>query len=156
MATAGCVSVSDSRSGPDPIPAHDGRTLAPDRPAPLRLPAPGRSRERMAVAEARPGGKQPSGPRTGHRHRHRPPAHRAAAHAETASRERRTPRPPRAAAPRSRPAGARPAHRHRVAPPTARKPPRPRATVDPGVVCRMATRHVRKDLLRLCRSMYGS
>ncbi|MER7163369.1 hypothetical protein, partial [Streptomyces lydicus] len=50
VATAGCVSVSDSRSGPDPIPAHDGRTLAPDRPAPLRLPAPGRSRERMAVA----------------------------------------------------------------------------------------------------------
>ncbi|MFF2811556.1 hypothetical protein ACFVT2_31155 [Streptomyces sp. NPDC058000] len=82
----------------------------------------------------------------------------ARARAESSAPDRRRhPAPPQHAGPpphhhdRPRPAhAAPPQHRPAVG------PPRPRTTMDPRVICQMASGKVRSDLLRLCQGAFGS
>lgn len=157
LAVGGCVSLPADGSPPDPGPASGGRTVAPARPSPLVLPSQGSARERLVdVASARRKAKRPAASRKGHAaRRHAAPGQRA----ERRPVGRPVPQPTHSVASRPRPVPARtaPGQRHHVAtPPRAhRRPPRPRSTIDPGVVCRMAAGRVRGDLLRLCHRTYG-
>ncbi|MFD5393600.1 hypothetical protein ACFWJW_05140 [Streptomyces sp. NPDC127097] len=157
LAVGGCVSLPADGSPHDPGPSSGGRTVAPARPSPLVLPTQGSSRERLVdVASARRKAKRPAASRKGHAApRHTAPGHRA----ERRPVGRPVPRPARSVASRPRPVPVRtvPGKRHHVAAPprTHRRPPRPRPTIDPGVVCRMAAGRVRGDLLRLCHRTYG-
>lgn len=156
LAVGGCVSLPADGSPHDPGPASGGRTVAPARPSPLVLPTQGSARERLVdVASARRKAKRPAASRKGHAApRHAAPGHRA----ERRPVGRPVPRPARSVASRPRPVPVRavPRKRHHVAAPRAhRRPPRPRSTIDPGVVCRMAAGRVRGDLLRLCHRTYG-
>jgi len=152
LAVGGCVSLPADGSPHDPGPSSGGRTVAPARPSPLVLPSQGSARERLVdVASARRKAKRPAASRK----RHAAPRHAAPGRrAERRPVGRPVPRPAHSVASRPRPVPARtvPRQRHHVAPPRAH---RPRSTIDPGVVCRMAAGRVRGDLLRLCHRTYG-
>lgn len=158
LTASGCVSLPAGGSLHEPGRAPGGRTVAPARPSPLLLPTQGSSRERLVdVASA---GRKPKRPSKSHKGdatpRHATPAPR---------RQRRVVQAPphlshaRPARPRPVPARTTPRQGHHApAPVTARERPRqsrPRPTIDPGVVCRMASGRVRPDLLQLCHRTYG-
>ncbi|GAA2604280.1 hypothetical protein GCM10010217_44670 [Streptomyces tubercidicus] len=154
------MSLPSDGSPPDPGPAAGGRTVAPARPSPLLLPTQGASRERLVdVASARRKAKRHAASQKGRAvPRHAAPGNRA----ERRPVGRPVPQPARSAPsqPHLVPAPVRtvPRQRHHVAaapPRTHRRPPRPRSTIDPGVVCRMAAGRVRAGLLRLCHRTYG-
>ncbi|MFE1174006.1 hypothetical protein [Streptomyces sp. NPDC058773] len=157
LTVGGCVALHPDGSPHDPGPAPGGRTVAPARPSPLLMPTQGTSRERLVdVASARKRAKRPAASGKAHgARRHTAPGKRA----ERRPAGRPVPRRPRSAPSRPRPVPVRtvPQQRHQAeAPPrTLRRPPRPRSTVDPAVVCRMAAGRVRGDLLRLCHRTYG-
>lgn len=145
LAVGGCVSLPADGSPHDPGPSSGGRTVAPARPSPLVLPSQGSARERLVdVASARRKAKRPAASRKGHASpRHAAPGRRA----ERRPVGRPVPQPTHPVVSRPRPVPARtvPRQRHHVAPPPRahRRPPRPRSTIDPGVVCRMAAGRVR-------------
>lgn len=162
LATSGCVSLPAGGSVHGPGPAPGGRTVAPARPSPLVAPSKGASRERLVdVASAR------------HKPGRRPKAHKKKAHKKgvvpghAAAVDGREQSGSQAAAhpPRSVPSGERvrpPVHtgpRQRHAEGARRRanpaPGRRGSSVDPGVMCRMASGRVRPDLVQLCRSAYG-
>ncbi|MEI5133671.1 hypothetical protein RB199_17770 [Streptomyces libani] len=157
LAAGGCVSLPAGGSPQAPGLAPGGRTVAPARPSPLLLPTKGAPREQLVdVVSARKKTKRPAASRK----RHAAPRHAAPGNrAERRPVGRPVPQPARSVASRPRPVPVRTAPRqrhHAEAPPRAhRRPPRPRSTVDAGVVCRMAAGRVRADLLRLCHRTYG-
>ncbi|MEU8780252.1 hypothetical protein [Streptomyces sp. NPDC048637] len=157
LAAGGCVSLPADGSPHDPGPAPGGRTVAPARPSPLLMPTEGSSREQLVdVASVRRKAKRPAAHRKGQAvPRHAAPGSRA----ERRPVGRPVPQPARSAPSRPRPVPVRtaPRQRHHVAasPRALRRPPRPRSTIDAGVVCRMAAGRVRADLLRLCHRTYG-
>ncbi|MFI0907779.1 hypothetical protein ACH4TE_30335 [Streptomyces sioyaensis] len=158
LAATGCVSLPAGGSGHGPGTAPGGRTVAPARPSPLLMPTKKSTPERLVdVASARhKPGRQPKLPTKdatrGHaaavNGRERPQRRAAPHHLRSA--------PPRART-RTRPVRAVPRQRHRAGAQTRALPRTPRrgATVDPGVVCRMASGRVRADLVQLCHRTYG-
>ncbi|MGW3270376.1 hypothetical protein ACWDFH_02760 [Streptomyces kronopolitis] len=162
LAASGCVSLPAGGSVHGPGPAPGGRTVAPARPTPLVAPSKASSREGLVdVASAR------------HKPGRRPKAHKKKTHKKGVVQEhaaavngpeqggsQAAAQPPGSVAPgeRVRPAehtGPRPWHdgkgQRRAFPGSRRRG----SSVDPGMMCRMASGRVRSDLVQLCRSAYG-
>ncbi len=165
LATSSCVSLPADGPLHGPGRAPGGRTVAPAQPSPLLLPTRGASHERVVdVASARRKAKRHSKIHKGEGG-DAAARHTAAGNRRPRGMGRTLSRPAHAAPPRSRrePVRAAPRHlRHAAraqapapAPRELPRAPRPRPTMDAGVVCRMASGHVRSDLLRLCRRTYG-
>ncbi|MEV6563556.1 hypothetical protein [Streptomyces kronopolitis] len=162
LATSGCVSLPAGGSVHGPGPAPGGRTVAPARPSPVVVPSKGSSRERLVdVASAR------------HKPGRRPKVHKEKTHEKDAAREHVA-----AVNGEERSGGQAAADPPRVVPPGERVQPPVRrwsrqrhaegerrradpgsgrhgSSVDPGVMCRMASGRVRPDLVQLCHSAYG-
>ncbi|MCF3172703.1 hypothetical protein IPZ61_05150 [Streptomyces sioyaensis] len=157
LAATGCVSLPAGGSGHGPGAAPGGRTVAPARPSPLLLPTKKSTRERLVdVASARhkPGRQRKVPKKAATR------GHAAAVNGRERPKGRvphRPPSVPSRARMRIQPVRAVPRQRHRAGVQTRAvpRPPRRGATVDPGVVCRMASGRVRADLVQLCHRTYG-
>ncbi|MFI9075590.1 hypothetical protein ACIGW8_03630 [Streptomyces sioyaensis] len=159
LAATGCVSLPAGGSGHGPGTTPGGRTVAPARPSPLLMPTKKSTRERLVdVASARhkPGRQRKVLRKAAAR------GHAAAVNGLERRKGRAMPQHPRSAPPRARtrtqPVRTVPRQRHHHAGAQTRalpRPPRRGATVDPGVVCRMASGRVRADLVQLCHRTYG-
>ncbi|QTZ95611.1 hypothetical protein [Streptomyces auratus] len=158
LAATGCVSLPAGGSGHGPGTTPGGRTVAPARPSPLLMPTEKSTRERLVeVASARhKPGRQRKVPKKA-----APRGHAAAVNVLARRTGRAMPHHPRSAPPRARtrtqPVRTVPRQRHHAGAQARAlpRPPRRGATVDPGVVCRMASGRVRADLVQLCHRTYG-